>query len=504
MTIQPFIKRMKMLRSGDPDLDRAMQAVQQASNSNIAQVGAIIDELNTLVDRVELLETGVNALEDDTEESLIDVVTYGADPTGVNSSNNAIRAAIADLPSHHARLYFPAGTYTITQNNYIAGIVGLKIYGDGPGITIINHMRPLGEYDDPTPPTPRAVFHLENCPSSSVSGMTLDGQWRATMSRPDHAVSDSGTRSGCLSQGCTDLQYHDLEVCGFESEALYADTGDRMRAYDNYCHDNAYPVINFGGGNDRDCSVTDNKVVDCGYDAVLITGKGYRVAGNQLLRTGYFGADPIYLAGEAWVCEDNIIRDTNMVDANSGLILASFEGALNTTLNMTGTIRNNVMIDCIFRADTRDGLYSGSAVHISCLGNVSGSGNIDIHGNVIVNCGMDNPAYDSTAFSVVGAVSASVWIHDNVVVKGGRNMTRGVQVFATVPSNNKIRVGPNMFDSGITTPHVFDVTPQQAPLMSGKPATAGLYPGYMTFDSSDHKPKWWDGTNWRDATGTIV
>ncbi|MDA8195664.1 MAG: glycosyl hydrolase family 28-related protein [Actinomycetota bacterium] len=77
--------------------------------------------------------------------SFINVVDYGADPTGQSDSTNAIIAAIAAAESlnDHATVYFPAGRYILTRplNRLFDFVVSspLNLVGAGQGLTVIEN-----------------------------------------------------------------------------------------------------------------------------------------------------------------------------------------------------------------------------------------------------------------------------------------------------------------------------------------------------------------------------
>ncbi len=78
---------------------------------------------------------------------VLNVLAFGADPTGVLDSTAAINAAIAQAtgsaaPATHARtatapVYVPSGIYKVTADLLIQSVVGFKFYGDGPGSTLL-------------------------------------------------------------------------------------------------------------------------------------------------------------------------------------------------------------------------------------------------------------------------------------------------------------------------------------------------------------------------------
>jgi hypothetical protein len=78
---------------------------------------------------------------------VLNVLSYGADPTGVADSTTAFNAAIATAtgsaaPSSNSRaatvaVYFPAGSYKITSDLVIQSTLGFNFFGDGPELSIL-------------------------------------------------------------------------------------------------------------------------------------------------------------------------------------------------------------------------------------------------------------------------------------------------------------------------------------------------------------------------------
>lgn len=72
--------------------------------------------------------------------TVVSIVTYGGDPTGVADTLAAWNAAVADLPSKGGVIYFPKGLYLFSaspQYTFTTAQASLKVYGDGPGSSIL-------------------------------------------------------------------------------------------------------------------------------------------------------------------------------------------------------------------------------------------------------------------------------------------------------------------------------------------------------------------------------
>jgi hypothetical protein len=70
----------------------------------------------------------------------VNLMSFGADPTGVADSHPAWVAAVAALPAQGGAIYIPKGTYKfLTANSYTftTSPAAIKVYGDGPDATIL-------------------------------------------------------------------------------------------------------------------------------------------------------------------------------------------------------------------------------------------------------------------------------------------------------------------------------------------------------------------------------
>lgn len=163
----------------------------------------------------------------------VNVLDYGADPTGVNDSTEALTNAIAALPVTGDWVYAPTGAYKISSTLEFVGLQRLK--GDGQGSTVFYYYGtgPCINATDPMLSTGGAVI-----PSGlAFDGFTLDG-------------SNAGTGAVGLQIGSADGSYgHDLRIQFFESTGgvgLYfnnssANVGTNLP----YCDRGRWDDINF-------------------------------------------------------------------------------------------------------------------------------------------------------------------------------------------------------------------------------------------------------------------
>jgi hypothetical protein len=75
------------------------------------------------------------------QNTIVNILAFGADPTGVGDSAAAVRMAVASQGQNRATLYFPKGTYRFASHGATAEecvriASSLSLLGDGPGQTI--------------------------------------------------------------------------------------------------------------------------------------------------------------------------------------------------------------------------------------------------------------------------------------------------------------------------------------------------------------------------------
>jgi hypothetical protein len=113
---------------------------------------------------------------------VFNVVTYGADGSGVRDSTLGIRSAIAaaEATPGISTVYFPAGTYLLNDND--GAKVDFKIIGPntvdvlGAGRLRTKIIEEVGTVAYPGISNPKAVFVFEQTTGNVFSGLTVDAQ----------------------------------------------------------------------------------------------------------------------------------------------------------------------------------------------------------------------------------------------------------------------------------------------------------------------------------------
>ena len=108
----------------------------------------------------------------------INVVSYGADPTGVNDSSSAIQAAL-DVNNNnpfgfHKTIYFPAGTYRLSTTLKITGLNGYTLVGCGIN-TVLRWYGAIGS----------AMMWTNSVDGARYLGLVWDGNYRASCGYED-------------------------------------------------------------------------------------------------------------------------------------------------------------------------------------------------------------------------------------------------------------------------------------------------------------------------------
>ena len=167
---------------------------------------------------------------------VVSVLDFGADPTGVADSGEAIRTAITSLPANGGGVYFPNGTYKVTaavgdpSNTAIYVPTGVRIYGaseigtkiiPGSNNTVIFRMIGLnGGIDNIQIDNPSSTY-------TNVSGIRL---------APTDETQTT-TRSDVEFNNITNVSIRRVR------EAIVLKCGPRVGGADSYCYYNNFTNI---------------------------------------------------------------------------------------------------------------------------------------------------------------------------------------------------------------------------------------------------------------------
>jgi hypothetical protein len=98
-------------------------------NPKMEQLRSVVNDHATLIDGISAQVSGLGGL-------FYNVVTYGADPTGVADSTAGIQAAVTAAVAQNGIVIFSNGTYQISSTITISGSCSIISDGTGQGVTI--------------------------------------------------------------------------------------------------------------------------------------------------------------------------------------------------------------------------------------------------------------------------------------------------------------------------------------------------------------------------------
>lgn len=109
------------------------------TSGSIAPPGSVTDasvasDAGIQSSKLAFLQAGAGAVSRTVQSKLrqwVDVIDFGADPTGVTDASSAVASAIASLPSGGGDVWFPPGTYLLSSFPDLTNKVGIRIYGSG-------------------------------------------------------------------------------------------------------------------------------------------------------------------------------------------------------------------------------------------------------------------------------------------------------------------------------------------------------------------------------------
>lgn len=133
--------------------------------------------------------------------AVINVLDYGADPTGTNDSTTAIQAAASALGVAGKQLFFPSGTYKLTNVITIGQCVGFEIIGASRGSVTIK------QYTDN-----KQIFKFINTDTHSFK---IDGIFFDYASQQAY----SSTSAHCIEFNGSGIQIYNFEIrnCSFDN-----------------------------------------------------------------------------------------------------------------------------------------------------------------------------------------------------------------------------------------------------------------------------------------------
>lgn len=301
------------------------------------------------------------------------VVDFGADPTGVAPSRDAIIAALTSLKATGGSVYFPPGTYAVSTSISLDATwtKPITLYAD-KGTATIQYGGALSD----------SVFILYDVDVSCL-GLNIVGNY------PPSAG------GGFFGQSAFNINYTNLTVRDCEISFVYQNGISALNsivvADSNYIHDNGNEGILLSIGC-HDSSVTNNIFYQNKWH-LDINGYNITVSGNKFLQTWdvyqTWGVT-IERNGADWKVE-NIVVDGNIFE-NTWDIGLNVSGSASTNPPSNIVISNNVM-----------NINQDNTSHFGTAFTLSNCENITIIGNEIRNCATDTGSLvDAAVVEVIG------------------------------------------------------------------------------------------------------
>lgn len=189
------------------------------------------------------------------EGAAINVLDYGADPTGSTASTTAIQAAIDSVKNVGGTVYVPAGTYITAALNVGGGTKNWSFVGESSNITKLVSSNGVGNF---------IGGNLINSPAFQMSGFSIDCK------RAEYPSASGGHAIAIYD--CDNVLLTDLKITNYLNSAILV-----------------YPSVN--------AYVTNVAVVDCHCDGNDLANNGFlmlkakfsgydRCSAKNLLSTG--------------------------------------------------------------------------------------------------------------------------------------------------------------------------------------------------------------------------
>lgn len=184
--------------------DKAMQYSKPMNNDNFNPYFSYIPMVDTDGNNYNIL---VNSNKTNDLLPFISVKSYGAKGDGVTDDTNAIKSALNDLvPGVGGTIYFPAGTYIISETILIGGNV--TIYGDG----VFNSLIKLADNSNCN-----MISNDENTIMYyiTIHDIGLDGN-----------AQNNTSGSGILLHNASDSQIYNVRIANFKDDGIHFTAND--------------------------------------------------------------------------------------------------------------------------------------------------------------------------------------------------------------------------------------------------------------------------------------
>ena len=357
-----------------------------------------------------------------------------------HDDTRAITFAIARAKGSQSDLYFPAGTYLLTQHAKFVECHGMTVRGAGQARTFIQDAS-LEQTDLDLYGTISAI----DCDHFTVEDLTLLGQSTAGTAYRKKAVYSVQVGYGLSVAANTVRRVTALYHAG---ESIYAhgeiyvvwkdlDVRDGMSngLNINSAYGSGTPTAS---GRIRDC-----RVLGCTGAALLAGGELVTCSGSEFANTEHCGSDVVNLCGVEWVeFTRNIIHSSHSDGFGVQPLRLGFPtgGGNNANFNVSGIVADNIIRNNV--TSTEGNGLGGTIYAQQCKGPLT------IERNLIANNGRAGGT--NHAIEIDGAETGMIVVRDNTIASDGQT-TVGVVIRASANTgvNADITVEGNTYSSDI-------------------------------------------------------
>jgi hypothetical protein len=364
---------------------------------------------------------------------VVNVLDFGADPTGTNPCAYAINAAIASIASTGGKVYLPAGTYLIRGSINISNS-NIALFGDGVGVTTISCADPVPYVSGPqySAIDIRTSSNNNNIYAVTLSNFSINGNISTRQNQkptPTSNPSSNGIMVLCDSAN----KIGDVRIENVDS-SNNPNAGILLQGYQNGVND-AYKVERTiitgcrtdsnGGTGVSQFKVNNSTITDCIFSnsgkenlTVDVYSNACVIDGNRFFRhlggTGNIGID----TGDACIISNNFIDCESLTSG-----VAPYRTGISCNSQLTGAqgdqdvvISGNVILNCVdygVYEHNDTGLFNTLDGGFSFTGDIAG--NAVITGNTFNGNGTDLRIDHGVGPSIVkGNKIQSILINENV------------------------------------------------------------------------------------------
>ena len=283
------------------------------------------------------------------EYGIFNVRNYGAIGDGVADDTQAIYAATGDLISSSSGiLYFPKGTYRITQPIGVQGS-NIDILGDGKGISIIKStLSPFIQFP---------IYIITNSSNINVSNISICSD------TPIPSRTTYPSLSGLYITNSTDININNVEV--FDTTVgIQLDGSTGCTVSFNFVHDTSADGIATFGYNkgNKNIDVTNNIIYNTGDDG--ISCNTYLISGanqNESIRILNNSISNIHATGVGIYGSKDVIISNNVIDT-------TFGASVKITAGMGFNSVDNILISDNLSINASQGTTGGDTVDVYACG----------------------------------------------------------------------------------------------------------------------------------------